>query len=105
VAFDRVAFGRGTRHAARVAELKRLQAGDLVFVPGHVMMVLGQTREGPWVIHDTHQPHVKSSDGVLRPLPANGVVVTPLLPLHFGDDGDLLDAITAIQRIRPGSAA
>jgi cell wall-associated NlpC family hydrolase len=104
-AFDRLAFEPGTKHSARVAALKRLQAGDLVFVPGHVMMVLGQTREGPWVIHDTHQPRMKSSDGVLRPLPANGVVVTPLLPLHFGDDGDLVDAVTAIQRIRPRSAA
>jgi hypothetical protein len=102
-AFDRLAFEPGTKHSARVAALKRLQAGDLVYVPGHVMMVLGQTREGPWVIHDTHRPSMKGNDGVLRPLPATGVVVTPLLPLHFGDDGGLVDAVTAIQRIRPGS--
>jgi hypothetical protein len=100
-AFDRLAFEPGTKHSARVAALKRLQAGDLVYVPGHVMMVLGQTREGPWVIHDTHRPSMKGDDGVLRPLPATGVVVTPLLPLHFGDDGGLVDAVTAIQRIRP----
>ena len=102
-AFDRLTFEPGTKHSARVAALKRLQAGDLVYVPGHVMMVLGQTREGPWVIHDTHSPSMKGEDGVLRPLPATGVVVTPLLPLHFGDDGGLVDAVTAIQRIRPGS--
>jgi hypothetical protein len=44
------------------------------------------------------------ADGVLRPLPANGVVVTPLLPLHFGADGGLVDAVIVIQRIRPPSA-
>jgi cell wall-associated NlpC family hydrolase len=103
-AFDRLAFEPGTKHSARVAALKRLQAGDLVYTPGHVMMVLGQTREGPWVIHDTNQPSMVGADGVLRPLPANGVVVTPLLPLHFGPDGGLADAVTVIQRIRPRSA-
>jgi cell wall-associated NlpC family hydrolase len=102
-AFDRLAFEPGTKHSARVAALKRLQAGDLVYTPGHVMMVLGQTREGPWVIHDTNRPSMVGADGVLRPLPANGVVVTPLLPLHFGSDGGLVDAVIAIQRIRPGS--
>lgn len=101
-AFDRLAFEPGTKHSARVAALRRLQAGDLVYVPGHVMMVLGQTREGPWVIHDTHRPRMKDAHGELRPLPANGVVVTPLLPLHFGPDGSLVDAVVAIQRIRPG---
>jgi cell wall-associated NlpC family hydrolase len=101
-AFDRLTFEPGTKHSARVAALKRLQAGDLVYTPGHVMMVLGQTREGPWVIHDTNRPSMVGADGVLRPLPANGVVVTPLLPLHFGSDGGLVDAVIAIQRIRPG---
>ena len=103
-AFDRLAFEPGTKHSARVAALKRLQAGDLVYTPGHVMMVLGQTREGPWVIHDTNRPSMVGADGVLRPLPANGVLVTPLLPLHFGSDGGLVDAVIAIQRIRPGGA-
>lgn len=103
-AFDRLTFEAGAKHSARVAALKRLQAGDLVYTPGHVMMVLGQTREGPWVIHDTNRPSLVGADGVLRPLPANGVVVTPLLPLHFGEDGGLVDAVIAIQRIRPGGA-
>lgn len=103
-AFDRLAFEPGTKHSARVAALRRLQAGDLVYVPGHVMMVLGQTREGPWVIHDTHRPRMRDANGVLRPLPANGVVVTPLLPLHFGPEGSLVDAVVAIQRIRPGQS-
>jgi hypothetical protein len=47
---------------------------------------------------------MRDADGALRPLPANGVVVTPLLPLDFGSDGGLVDAVTAVQRIRPRSA-
>jgi hypothetical protein len=103
-AFDRLVFDANADRAARIAALRRLQAGDLVYTPGHVMMVLGQTREGPWVIHDTNRPSMRDADGALRPLPANGVVVTPLLPLDFGPDGGLVDAVTAVQRIRPRSA-
>ena len=104
-AFDRLVFDANVDHAARTVALRRLQAGDLVYTPGHVMMVLGQTREGPWVIHDTNRPSMRDADGALRPLPANGVVVTPLLPLDFGPDGGLVDAVTAVQRIRPRGAA
>jgi hypothetical protein len=103
-AFDRLVFDANVDRAARIAALRRLQAGDLVYTPGHVMMVLGQTREGPWVIHDTNRPSMRDADGALRPLPANGVVVTPLLPLDFGPDGGLVDAVTAVQRIHPRSA-
>lgn len=103
-AFDRLVFDANFDRAARTVALRRLQAGDLVYTPGHVMMVLGQTREGPWVIHDTNRPSMRDADGALRPLPANGVVVTPLLPLDFGPDGGLVDAVTAVQRIRPRGA-
>ena len=100
-AFDRLAFDANVDRAARTVALRQLQAGDLVYTAGHVMMVLGQTREGPWVIHDTNRPSMRDADGALRPLPANGVVVTPLLPLDFGPDGELVDAVTAVQRIHP----
>ena len=103
-AFDRLVFDANVDRASRTAALRRLQAGDLVYTPGHVMMVLGQTREGPWVIHDTNRPSMRDADGALRPLPANGVVVTPLLPLDFGPDGGLVDAVTAVQRIHPRGA-
>ena len=34
-------------HAKRVAVVRELQVGDLVYIPGHVMMVIGHERRRP----------------------------------------------------------
>lgn len=83
---------------ARLALLRAARPGDLLYLPGHVMLLLGWVGDEPWVLHDTHVPRVRDGGG-LRPLPLNGVVVTPLSPL-FGEDGiGLIDRLTVIQSL------
>ena len=100
-AFSRTAFGDEDDRAARIAVLRSLDVGDLVYIPGHVMMVVGQEPEGPYVIHDTTGTGLVGADGTLARVALNGVVVTPLLPLYADADTPYVDRITSIQRIWP----
>lgn len=99
-AFDRIVFDSGLNRQQRIEQLKKLQIGDLVYIPGHVMMVIGNDDKGPWVIHDTHRTNL-IIDGRFHNLPSNSVVVTPLLPLALSSDRLYADAVTAVQRILP----
>ena len=99
-AFDRIAYGTELTRAARVAKLKQPRIGDLVFIPGHVMMVIGSDQHGPWVIHDSHKTGIML-DGVFHALPTNGVAVTPLLTMALSDERLYADAVTAVQRLLP----
>lgn len=100
-AFDRIAFDATTTPEQRAAALRRLQVGDLVYVPGHVMMVIGRERGEPWVIHDVQGVSVRNAQGALQRIPLNAVSVTPLLPLRAGEAQAMTDRITAIVRMRP----
>lgn len=99
-AFDRLAFGAGDDHASRLRALRATQVGDLVYVPGHVMMVIGHEDGLPYVIHDVAGIRYRLDDGSVHRVLLNGVAVTPLVPLLAGDDTPMVDRITAIQRIR-----
>lgn len=99
-AFERIAFGPELARAQRIEMLKQLRIGDLVFIPGHVMMVVGQDEHGPWVIHDAHKTGFML-DGAFRALPTNGVAVTPLLPMAVSAERLYADAVTAVQRLLP----
>jgi hypothetical protein len=100
--FKREAFAPELSRAQRIARLQQLQIGDLVFIPGHVMLVIGFDEHGPWVIHDANKSGV-IIDGRFQSLASNSVIVTPLLPLALSGDRLYADAVTAIQRILPGS--
>lgn len=94
-AFDRTPVAAEASRATRLAELAGLLPGDLVYVPGHVMMVVGHDRSGAWVIHDTHG---SPAGGVPA---ANGVVVSPLVSLEGPGGGSLVDTVTVLVRILP----
>ena len=86
--------------AARKAAVAALQVGDLVYIPGHVMMVIGAVDGQPYVIHDTNGGSYLGADGTLRRMGLNGVSVTPLLPLMFNERERYVDRMTSIVRIR-----
>lgn len=100
-ALNRIAFTDGDSREQRRAAMKGLQAGDLVYIPGHVMMVIGRDRGSLYVIHDTTGITYRGADGALARVRLNGVSVTPLEPLRLGEDQSYIDAIYSIQRIRP----
>lgn len=99
-ALNRIAFTADDDHEKRLAVLRQLQVGDLVYIPGHVMMVIGQDGGGPYVIHDTTGITYRDAEGVLTRVHLNGVSVTPLIPLLDGKETSRVDRIYSIQRIR-----
>ena len=98
-AFSRIHFETDTPRAARMAAVDALDVGDLIYIPGHVMMFAGRIDGMPWVIHDTNGGSYLGADGTLRALQLNGVSLTPLVPLRFGKDHDYIDRITNIVRV------
>ena len=100
-ALNRIAFTDADSREERMAAMKGLQVGDLVYIPGHVMMVIGRDRGSLYVIHDTTGITYRGADGALARVRLNGVSVTPLEPLMLGEDESYIDGIYSIQRIRP----
>ena len=100
-AFARTALGAELDQAARRSLLERLNVGDLIYLPGHVMMVIGQESDGPWVIHDAYNIALRRNAGIAA-FRANGVIVTPLYALMLDTGSSYVDAIAAIQHIGPG---
>lgn len=99
-ALNRIEVPADMPHAQRLQLLRDADVGDMVFIPGHVMMVIGHVDGEPWVIHDTAGMSVRDAGGAIARLPLNGVVVTPVTPMLSGADGTTIDRITSIQRVR-----
>ena len=99
-AFDRIAFTAADDHEQRVAVLRTLDVGDLIYIPGHVMMVIGHEDGETWLIHDTTGMHYLDADGKLVAVSLNQVSVTPLFGLRGGSGTPYVDFIYSIQRIR-----
>ncbi|MCW0378638.1 hypothetical protein NB697_001484 [Xanthomonas sacchari] len=84
--------------------LAQLRVGDLVYIPGHVMLVIGHEDGQTWVIHDVAGASYRDAAGQLQRVRLNGVSVTPLEPLLLGDGTPFIDRITRIQRLRAPTA-
>ncbi len=100
-ALNRIAFDADTDRATRLEVLRSLQVGDLVYIPGHVMMVIGHEGQETYLIHDTAGISYRGEDGQMMRARLNSVAVTPLLPLMLNEEDSYVDRITNIQRIRP----
>ena len=100
-ALDRIAFSDKDGKAKRNGAVQQLQVGDLVYIPGHVMVTIGQLDGQTWMIHDTSGGSWFGADGKRVQAHLNGVSVTPLQPMMASDTVSYIDRITNIQRIRP----
>jgi cell wall-associated NlpC family hydrolase len=102
-ALDRIAFDKDSTAEQRQRAVDGLQPGDLVYIPGHVMMTIGKVDGLTWMIHDTNGGSFLGTDGKRVAAQLNGVSVTPLEPMLFGEDTTYVDRMTNIQRIRKTS--
>ena len=100
-ALNRVAVPPMAGRVRRNGLLRDVQVGDLVYIPGHVMMVIGGDAGAPYVIHDTNGGAWLDDQRQLVHGKLNGVSVTPLAILHSSQRQTYIDRITNIQRIRP----
>ena len=97
-------FGDADDRETRLAAARALQVGDLVYIPGHVMMTIGSIDGVPYVIHDTTGLSYRGRDGSRIHVDLNEVSVSPLTPLLFNDTQTYVDRMTSIVRIRPDAA-
>jgi hypothetical protein len=100
-ALNRRTFSDSDDAATRERAARALDVGDLVYIPGHVMMVIGTIDGAPYVIHDTTGLTYRKPDGRLTRINLNEVSVSPLLPLLFDGRKSYVERMTSIVRIRP----
>lgn len=96
-----VPFDKDEGPERRRVAVDALQVGDLVYIPGHVLMMIGRVDGAPYMIHDINGGSYLRPGGEMRSLHLNAVSVTPLLPLRFDPQHSYVDRITSIVRIRP----
>ncbi len=99
-AFNTLEVPESMSREDRIALMKTLAPGDLVYIPGHVMMVVGHDNGLTYVIHDTPGVRYADAAGKVAHYPLNAVSVTPLEPIKSGEDALYIDKIYSIQRMR-----
>ena len=99
-------FGKNTRFTSDSAMEEKLQAfksmdvGDLIYVPGHVLMSIGKVDSEPYVIHDVSVFRYTDENGEYYEGTLNGVSVTPIIPLYGSKDSTYLELLYNIKSVR-----
>ncbi|WP_127347393.1 SH3 domain-containing protein [Pseudidiomarina mangrovi] len=95
-----IRFEADTPVAEKLQYLAELNVGDLLYLPGHVVMYIGHVGDEPYVIHDVHGLRYRDADGNPYKGILNGVSVTPLTTLYVNEQDSYLNRIYAIKSIR-----
>lgn len=85
--------------AARERALASLKVGDLLYIPGHVMMYIGRVGGEPYVIHDVTGLNYFDAGKKFYSGTLSGVSVTPLKPLMLSREKSIVGSIYAIKSI------
>jgi len=83
----------------KLAALDRARPGALVYIPGHVAMIIGEDRGEPFIIHDVAGLRYQQDDGSLYRGSLHGVSVPPLLPMRLSEERRYLDRVYNIKTI------
>ncbi|GAA0357143.1 SH3 domain-containing protein [Bowmanella denitrificans] len=95
-----IRFDKNSSEQDKLSALNKLQVGDLIYIPGHVVMYLGEEHGQPYVIHDVHGMAYVDKQGNFYQGGLNGVSVTPLLPMRLSQSTSYVDRIYTIKTIR-----
>lgn len=93
-------FTPGSGRDEKLTALRQMDAGDLVYVPGHVLMHIGNVGGQPWVVHDVSVFRYIDASGEYYEGTLNGVSVTPLIPLWGSPESPYVDLVYDIKQIR-----
>jgi len=93
-------FSKNASIDEKMAGINSLEVGDLIYIPGHVMMFLGMQNDKPFVIHDVSGLAYTKEDGSFYKSTLNGVSVTPLFPLQENQELSYLDLIYNLKKIK-----
>jgi len=93
-------FDDGSEQSERTAALGSLDVGNLIYIPGHVMLHLGNVDGNAYVIHDVNGLSYTTADGELYSGVLSTVAITPLEPLKSGSGKDYVDLMMSIKSIR-----
>ncbi|MFC0048613.1 C40 family peptidase [Rheinheimera tilapiae] len=86
--------------AEKTLTLSQTDTGDLLLIPGHVMLVLGRADDGQlFVIHSVNGLSYFHSNGQYYQSKLNGVSITPLLPLQLNQHTSYLQALYNIKSL------
>lgn len=97
---ENIRFTDQSSREDKLEVLGKMDVGDLIYVPGHVLMYIGDVNGEPYVIHDVSifrymDENDEYYEGVL-----NGVSVTPLIPLYGSRVSPYIDLMYNVKRIR-----
>ncbi len=97
---ESISFDKNTANEVKLKQIKSLKVGDLIYIPGHVMMLLGFHQNEPYVIHDVSGLSYFKQDGEYYKSKLNGVSITPLIPLQLSRENSFLDKVYKIKKIK-----
>ncbi|MEX0915175.1 MAG: SH3 domain-containing protein [Wenzhouxiangellaceae bacterium] len=97
-------FDADAADTQKTAALRALDPGSLVYLPGHVMMHIGNIDGEPYIIHDVYGLGYETEDGSYYRGVLAGVSVTPLLPLRLSAETSYVDRIYNIKTIQANGA-
>jgi cell wall-associated NlpC family hydrolase len=97
---ENLAFTEETPASEKIEALRSLRPGSLIYIPGHVMMHVGDIDDQPYVIHDVYGLAYETADGGFYRGVLAGVSVTPLLPMRLSEQLSYVDRIYNVKEIR-----
>ncbi|HHL43041.1 MAG TPA: hypothetical protein ENJ42_05440 [Hellea balneolensis] len=93
-------YGEDSPLLDKIKRLKTGKPGDLIYIPGHVLMLIGQSDGEPFVIHDVHGLGYLNKDGSFYKGTLNGVSITPVIPLRTNAKTTYLDRAYTIKTVK-----
>ncbi|GGD75034.1 SH3 domain-containing protein [Lacimicrobium alkaliphilum] len=95
-----VRFDQNASKKEKLSAINNMDVGDLAYIPGHVVMYLGEDNGQPYIIHDVHgMSYLDDQNNYYKGI-LNGVSVTPLLPMRLSESSSYVDKVYTIKSIR-----